>query len=85
MKNFEFIVGLGYPILLILVCTFYAIKIRKVPAGFNEAKFIGFAVYTTLVIWLAQVLYFQEFCRHLNAVSQGIIDNEKGFEKFSFT
>ena len=58
MKTSSFLVGLGYPILLILVCTFYAIKIRKVPAGFNEAKFIGFAVYTTLVIWLAQVLYF---------------------------
>ena len=50
-----FLVGLGYPILLIFVCTVFAIKIRKVPYGFNEAKFIGFAVYTTIVIWLAQV------------------------------
>ena len=57
LKSDSFFFGLGYPILLILVCTFYAIKIRKVPAGFNEAKFIGFAVCTTLAIWLAQVLY----------------------------
>ena len=44
---------------LITVCTFYAIKTRKVPENFNEAKFIGFTMYTTCIIWLAFVpLYF---------------------------
>ncbi len=44
---------------LITVCTVYAIKTRKVPENFNEAKFIGFTMYTTCIIWLAFVpLYF---------------------------
>lgn len=44
---------------LITVCTFYAIKTRKVPENFNEAKYIGFTMYTTCIIWLAFVpLYF---------------------------
>ena len=45
--------------LLITICTIYAIKTRKVPENFNEAKFIGFTMYTTCIIWLAFVpLYF---------------------------
>jgi metabotropic glutamate receptor 2/3 len=44
---------------LITICTVYAIKTRKVPENFNEAKFIGFTMYTTCIIWLAFVpLYF---------------------------
>ena len=34
-------VGFGYPILLIIVCTILAVWNRKVPAGFNETKYIG--------------------------------------------
>jgi hypothetical protein len=59
--------------LLIAVCTIYAVKTRKVPENFNEAKFIGertnsinsnvtnsgFTMYTTCIIWLAFIpLYF---------------------------
>ena len=55
LGSHSILIGITYPIVLILTCTFFAIKIRKVPVGFNEAKFIGFTVYTTLVIWLAQV------------------------------
>ena len=48
-----------YSMVLITVCTFYAIKTRKVPENFNEAKYIGFTMYTTCIIWLAFVpLYF---------------------------
>lgn len=45
--------------LLVITCTVYAIKTRKIPENFNESKFIGFTMYTTCVIWLAFVpLYY---------------------------
>ena len=37
----------------------YAVKTRNLPENFNEAKFIGFTMYTTCIIWLAFVpIYF---------------------------
>lgn len=53
------VVPLGFDFFLILMCTVYAVKTRNVPENFNEAKFIGFTMYTTLVIWVAFVpIYF---------------------------
>ncbi|XP_050297132.1 metabotropic glutamate receptor 5-like isoform X2 [Anthonomus grandis grandis] len=49
------IVPLSFDFFLILLCTVYAVKTRNVPENFNEAKFIGFAMYTTCVIWIAFV------------------------------
>ncbi|XP_023245698.1 metabotropic glutamate receptor 1-like [Copidosoma floridanum] len=50
---------LAFDGLLIGLCTLYAVKTRNVPENFNEAKFIGFAMYTTCVIWIAFVsIYF---------------------------
>lgn len=40
------------------MCTLYAFKTRNVPENFNEAKFIGFTMYTTLVIWIAFVAIY---------------------------
>lgn len=40
------------------MCTLYAFKTRNVPENFNEAKFIGFTMYTTLVIWVAFVAIY---------------------------
>eukprot|EP00058_Branchiostoma_floridae_P028530 XP_002614021.1 hypothetical protein BRAFLDRAFT_67395 [Branchiostoma floridae] len=55
----SYTIGLAYPFLLMILCTVYAIKTRNVPGGFNEAKLIGFTMYTTCVIWLAFVpIYF---------------------------
>jgi len=52
-------VPLAFDFFLILMCTWYAFKTRNVPENFNEAKFIGFTMYTTLVIWIAfLVIYF---------------------------
>ena len=45
----------GYNSVLIVLCTFYAFRTRKTPLNFNEAKFIGFCMYTTCVIWIAFV------------------------------
>ncbi|CAF0905159.1 unnamed protein product [Adineta ricciae] len=44
---------LGFDGVLVFLCTLYAIKTRNLPENFNEAKFIGFSMYTTCVIWLA--------------------------------
>lgn len=53
------ITPLAFDFFLIILCTIYAIKTRNVPENFNEAKFIGFAMYTTCVIWIAFVpIYF---------------------------
>ncbi|CAF0850162.1 unnamed protein product [Rotaria sp. Silwood1] len=50
---------LGFDGLLVFLCTLYAIKTRNLPENFNEAKFIGFSMYTTCVIWLAfAAVYF---------------------------
>lgn len=57
--DISFLVSLVYNILLIIICTVYAVKTRKIPENFNESKFIGFAMYTTCIIWLAFVpIYF---------------------------
>ena len=48
-----------YPSGLIFVSTFYAIKTRKLPENFNETKAIGFAMYSTCIMWLLSIpLYF---------------------------
>lgn len=39
--------------LLIIMCVCYAFRTRNVPENFNETKFVGFAIYTTCVIWIA--------------------------------
>ncbi|XP_014214874.1 metabotropic glutamate receptor 2-like [Copidosoma floridanum] len=55
----SYMIAFTYPIILIIVCTVYAVLTRKIPEAFNESKHIGFTMYTTCVIWLAFVpLYF---------------------------
>ncbi|GAB0096107.1 Metabotropic glutamate receptor [Sergentomyia squamirostris] len=55
----SYMIAFSYPIVLIVICTVYAVITRKIPEAFNESKHIGFTMYTTCVIWLAFVpLYF---------------------------
>ncbi|KPJ01848.1 Metabotropic glutamate receptor [Papilio xuthus] len=60
----SYMIAFSYPIVLIVICTVYAVLTRKIPEAFNESKHIvyyspGFTMYTTCVIWLAFVpLYF---------------------------
>ncbi len=51
-------VGLFYPMILIVICTVYAVLTRKIPEAFNESKYIGFTMYTTSIIWLAFVAIY---------------------------
>ncbi|CAH8559212.1 unnamed protein product [Dicrocoelium dendriticum] len=53
MKDKSFLISLAYNVVLIIVCTAYAVKTRRIPENFNESKFIGFTMYTTCIIWLA--------------------------------
>ena len=56
--GFSYLIGLAYPILLVIVCTVYAILTRKIPEAFNESKHIGFTMYTTCIIWAAFVVIY---------------------------
>uniref|UniRef100_A0A8C1J0R1 Glutamate receptor, metabotropic 8a n=1 Tax=Cyprinus carpio TaxID=7962 RepID=A0A8C1J0R1_CYPCA len=58
ISDLSLICSLGYSILLMVTCTVYAIKTRGVPETFNEAKPIGFTMYTTCIIWLAFIPIF---------------------------
>ncbi|XP_022243237.1 metabotropic glutamate receptor-like isoform X2 [Limulus polyphemus] len=59
IKDSSFLISLVYNMILITICTVYAVKTRKIPENFNESKFIGFTMYTTCIIWLAFVpIYF---------------------------
>ncbi|XP_064084977.1 metabotropic glutamate receptor 8-like isoform X2 [Macrobrachium nipponense] len=59
ISNISLILSLAYNMVLILLCTVYAFKTRKIPENFNEAKYIGFTMYSTCIVWLAFVpIYF---------------------------
>lgn len=44
---------LAFIFILILLCVWYAFKTRNIAENFNETKYLGFAIYTTCIIWLA--------------------------------
>ena len=50
--------SLIYNMILVISCTLYAIKTRHIPENFNEAKHIGFAMYSVCIIWLAFIPIF---------------------------
>ena len=48
-----------YNFILIFACTYYAIKTRYLPENFKETKSIGFAMYSTCILWLMSIpLYY---------------------------
>lgn len=53
-------VVLGYVLTLALVCTFFAFKARMLPENFNEAKFIGFAMFSFCIFWMCFIPAFQD-------------------------
>lgn len=44
--------SLSYNLILVLMCTFYAFKTRRLPDNFNESRYVAFCVDTTLLIWI---------------------------------
>jgi metabotropic X receptor len=59
-------IAFSYPILLVIICTVYAVLTRKIPEAFNESKFIGFSMYTTCVIWLAFIPIYFSTAQHVD-------------------
>lgn len=43
----SYMIAFSYPIVLIVVCTVYAVLTRKIPEAFNESKHIGICVVET--------------------------------------
>ncbi|VDO43249.1 unnamed protein product [Onchocerca flexuosa] len=54
--TFAFLTPFFWNLFLISLCTLYAVKTRNLPENFNEAKFIGFTMYCTLVVWSAFIV-----------------------------
>ena len=44
--------SLCYNLILVLVCTVYAFKTRKLPDNYKESRYISYCVDTTLLIWI---------------------------------
>ncbi|XP_076643046.1 LOW QUALITY PROTEIN: metabotropic glutamate receptor 6 [Halictus rubicundus] len=66
----SYVIGLAYPFVLTVASTFYAIKTRKCPEGFNETRRIAFANYATIVLWLAFVpLYLASISNVIRAIT----------------
>lgn len=70
ITDLQIICSLGYSILLMVTCTVYAIKTRGVPENFNEAKPIGFTMYTTCIVWLAFIPIFFGTAQSAEKVSE---------------
>ncbi|CAH1782650.1 unnamed protein product, partial [Owenia fusiformis] len=58
-SDIALVISLLYNIILIILCTLYAFRVRKIPENFNEAKYIAFTMYSTCIVWLAFIpIYF---------------------------
>lgn len=44
--------SLCYNLVLVLICTVYAFKTRKLPDNYKESRYISYCVDTTLLIWI---------------------------------
>ena len=53
--NGNFMIGLAFPLLLLVSATAYAFKTRKCPCGFNETRFILFTNSINTIHWLVFV------------------------------
>ncbi|KAK6185981.1 hypothetical protein SNE40_008103 [Patella caerulea] len=47
--------SLSFNLFLVMICTFYAFKTRKLPDNYNESRYIAFCVDTTLLVWISFV------------------------------
>ncbi|XP_076239392.1 metabotropic glutamate receptor 4 [Calliopsis andreniformis] len=79
-ENGSYVIGLLYPFLLTVASTFYAIKTRKCPEGFNETRHIAFANYATIILWLAFVpLYLASSSNAVRVITLALSLSLNGF------
>ncbi|CAG7824008.1 unnamed protein product, partial [Allacma fusca] len=80
VDTYRYMVGVIYPLVLLVFCTIYAIQTRKCPGGFNETKYIAFTNYTIIIIWLAFVpLYLASTSNSIRVVTLAISMSLSGF------
>ncbi len=53
--NYGFVSSCIVNLMIIIACCYFALRARKVPSNYNESKFIGISVYSTLVVCLAAI------------------------------
>lgn len=67
----SYMIAFFYPIVLIVICTIYAVLTRKIPEAFNESKHIGESIHMLIssVFISYEVPLWQVFTRrmHCNA------------------
>eukprot|EP00731_Ephydatia_muelleri_P031249 Em0022g763a len=51
-------ITLGYNAVILILTVYFAFRTRKVPAGFNETKFVSITASTLVVIWTAFILTY---------------------------
>lgn len=69
-EDASYLIALAYPLLLVILCTVYAVKSRKTPDGFNETRFITFCSYSTSILWLSFIpVYFASRDHVIRAVT----------------
>lgn len=63
----SYMIAFSYPIVLIVVCTVYAVLTRKIPEAFNESKHIGEFMYRLKI--LAKI-YTQNVVENMSQTKQ---------------
>ena len=70
MESTVYIGGLSYVTVLMILSTVYAFKTRKFPRNFNESKYIGFTLYTTLVTF---VIFFAFYLNLSDSIQESAL------------
>lgn len=86
IQDMSFLFSQLYNMVLITICTVYAVKTRKIPENFNESKFIGFTMYTTCIIWLAFIpIYFGTGNSYEVSINYHYVGAVTSIQKFNST
>ncbi|XP_012553451.2 metabotropic glutamate receptor 8 [Hydra vulgaris] len=68
-ESVDFFATVAYNLLLIFLTAYKAFKTRKVPSNFNESRYIGFVMYTSIVVWLTFLPFFFSSSTELQTLS----------------